>query len=322
MKTRLLHPLWTHIPAVAALIFIIVYTIAMGPLPSNAPIHWDFHGQIDSYGSPYIGFGIIVGLSVIFIGISVLFDELWARQEKRKRFNWFSLFDELTVGFMVGVYTGYLQHLKSGNTSFSFPWILIIIIAGTLLIAAIILDRLRPFHPQEKVPFSDTLAREKDLEEKMKQGEAFIHWESQNPFWITLITVILPVIMLAAAAVAWFSITWVSLILAVTGIMMVFPYGGMQTTVTRREISVRFGIIGLRVLRLKTEEIANIELAEFSPIADFGGYGIRFNREMSAYYMHGNRGIKLTTTKGKKYIIGSDNPEELYAVARTVVKGK
>jgi uncharacterized membrane protein len=112
MKTRLLHPLWAHVPAVAALIFIIVYTIVMGPLPSNAPIHWDFHGQIDNYGSPYLGFGIIVGLSVIFIGISVLFDELWARQEKRKRFNWFSLFDELTVGFMVGVYTGYLQYLN------------------------------------------------------------------------------------------------------------------------------------------------------------------------------------------------------------------
>jgi hypothetical protein len=303
------------------LIFIIVYTIAMGPLPANAPLHWDFHGQIDSYGSPYLGFGITVGLSILFIGISILFDELWARQEKRKTFNWFSLFDEITVGFMVGVYTGYLQHLKSGNTSFSFPWVLVLVIAGTLLIAAVLLDRLRPFRPQAKVPFGDTTARVKELAEKVKRGESFMHWESQNPFWVVLVTIILPVIMLVVAVVVWFSTPWASLVLLVVAVMMVFPYGGMQTTVTRQEISVRFGIIGLRVLRLKTEEIENIELKEFSPMADFGGYGIRFNREMSAYYMRGNRGIKLTTTKGKKYIIGSDNPEELYAVAQAAVGG-
>ncbi len=89
MKNKLFHPLWTHIPALGALIFFIVYTIAMGPLPSNAPIHWDFHGNIDSYGSPYLGFGLIVGLSLICIGIGVLFDELWAKQEKRKNLTGF-----------------------------------------------------------------------------------------------------------------------------------------------------------------------------------------------------------------------------------------
>jgi hypothetical protein len=73
-----------------------------------------------------------------------------------------------------------------------------------------------------------------------------------------------------------------------------------------------------KVLRLKTGEIANAELMEFSPMADFGGYGIRFNKEMAAYYMRGNRGVKLTLLNGKKYLIGSDKPEELYAVMQAV----
>jgi len=320
VKIKLLHPLWTHVPAVAALIFIIVYTIAMGPLPSVAPTHWDFHGNINSYGSPNLGFGITVGLSVLFIGISVLFDELWARQEKKKKFNWFSLFDELVVGFLVGSYTGYLQYLKSGDSTFPFPWVLILIITGTLLILARILDVWRPYRPNpNKVVFSDTTTLEKELAEKIKSGGSFVHWESQNPWWLSLLSIGLTIIMLAAAVVAWFAIAWVSLVVAVAGLSMLFIYGGLQTTVTRQEIAVGFGILGLKVLRLKTDEIESIELVEFSPIADFGGYGIRWNGQIMAYYMRGSRGIKITTIKGKKYIIGSDRPEELYAVAQAAV---
>ncbi|MHB8104741.1 MAG: SdpI family protein [Dehalococcoidales bacterium] len=323
MKIKLLHPLWTHIPAIGALVFIIVYTIVSGPLPSTAATHFDFHGVPNDWGSPYLGFGIIVGLSFLFIALSIFFDELWAKQEKGKKFNWFSLFDELTVGFLVGDYAGYIQYLKSGDSTFGFPWVLTFSIMGGLLILAVLLDFLRPFRPNpQKVTFSDTTRLEKDLEEKLKHNESFMYWQSQNPVWVTLLSIGLPVIMLAAAVVVWFEIPWVALVVALSGIMSVCMYGGLQTTVTRQEITVSFGIIGSKVLKLKTKEIASVELMDFAPIADFGGYGIRRNKEMWAYYMRGNKGIKLTTTNGKKFLIGSDKPEELYAVVQAVVKEK
>jgi hypothetical protein len=320
MKNKLTHPLWTHIPAIGTLVFIIIYTLVSGPLPSRAAIHFSFRGVPNSWASPYLVFAIVAGLSVLYIGISVLFDELWARQEKKKKFNWISLFDELSVGFLAGTYIGYIQYLKSGDLLFKFSWPIIAGVTVGLLVLASILDMLRPFRPApQKVAFSDTAAREKDLADMIKRSESFVHWESQNPFWITLVTVVLPVILFGVAAWVWFSVPWASLVLIVTAAMMFFPYGGMQVAVTRRDITVRFGIIGSRVLRLKTDEIESVELAEFSPIADFGGYGIRRNKEIWAYYMRGSRGIKLTTTEGKKYIIGSDRPEELYAVAQAVV---
>jgi hypothetical protein len=183
VKIKLLHPLWTHLAAGGALIFIIVYTIASGPLPANAPIHWDFHGQVNNYGSPYLGFWITIGLSVLLIGISVLFDEIWAKNEKRKRFNWFSLFDELTVGWLVGIYTGYLQFLKSGGTDFHFPWVQVVITTVILLLVAWILDIRRPYRPNpDRVAFKDTTEREKELAEKLKSSDSFVYWESQNPW--------------------------------------------------------------------------------------------------------------------------------------------
>ena len=42
---------------------------------------------------------------------------------------------------------------------------------------------------------------------------------------------------------------------------------------------------------------------------------------MTAYYLRGTRGVKLTVTGGKKYLIGSDNPEHLLTVLQ-VITGK
>jgi len=75
------------------------------------------------------------------------------------------------------------------------------------------------------------------------------------------------------------------------------------------------------VLKLKTADIASAEIMQFAPLGDFGGYGIRYNGKMTAYYLRGSRGVKITTQKGKKYLIGSDRPEHLLAVINAVMEG-
>ena len=94
--------------------------------------------------------------------------------------------------------------------------------------------------------------------------------------------------------------------------------GGMRTIVTRELVTVRLGLFGIRVLKIKTSEIAASEIMEFSPIKDFGGYGIRFNRKMYAYFLKGNRGIKITLDHGMQYLIGADHPEQMLAVIKAV----
>jgi hypothetical protein len=95
-------------------------------------------------------------------------------------------------------------------------------------------------------------------------------------------------------------------------------YGGMRTIVTREFVTVRLGVFGIRILRVKTFEIAATEIMQFSPIKDFGGYGIRYNGKMYAYFLRGNRGIKITLHHGLKYLIGTDHPEQLLAVIKAV----
>ena len=124
--------------------------------------------------------------------------------------------------------------------------------------------------------------------------------------------------MVVVAVTAWTEVPWFSVLVALVGIALTLIYGGFRTLVTREAVTLRMGLLGIRLLRLKTSDIASADLHNFSPLKDFGGYGIRFNKEMKAYFLKGDRGVKITTRAGKKYLVGSDHPERLAAVISTV----
>ncbi len=84
MKIKLVHPLWTHLASISALIALIAGIIVSSPLPGRAPTHFGFDGKPNAYGSPWLAFGLTIGISVLFIILSIFLDEAWARQEKQK----------------------------------------------------------------------------------------------------------------------------------------------------------------------------------------------------------------------------------------------
>jgi hypothetical protein len=319
MRIKLVHPLWTHLPSIVALIILVIFILTAGPLPAEAPVHFGFSGEPNRYGSPWEVFGITIGLSVIFIIISGLIDELWARQEKTKSFNWLSLMDDIFVPFMAGVSLGYLSFLKSGDDSFTFPWAYALPMVGGAVILAVILDMLRPYRPY---PAPSVTEGSPDIKEEIRKSlrdnASFVYWDFQNPFYVKLITVVLPLVMFLVAAITWFSQGWAGIITLLVGIILIIPYGGQRTLITRSQVVIRWGILGIRVLRLKIADITGVEIHEFAPLKDFGGYGIRANRDMWAYYLRGNRGVKITRTEGKAILIGSDHPEALLAVLQGI----
>ena len=290
-----------------------------GSLPANAPIHFGMNGEPNAYGSPWLFFGITFGIGILFGILSIIFDEIWVKSEKRKSFNWISLFDDLTTGFLVGISLGYLRFLESGASNFKFPVYDVLIVVGAALGIAIILELLRPFrlNPQI-VRMEDTSTMEKELQQRLRDNRAFVYWQSQNPAWVSVVTIVVPLAMIAVAVLMWFIQPWFVLLYVAIALAISLLNGGMRTIVTREMVTVRLGLFGIRVLKIKTSEIAASEILEFSPIKDFGGYGIRFNRKMYAYFLKGNRGIKITLDHGMQYLIGADRPEQLLAVIKTV----
>jgi hypothetical protein len=319
MKLKILHPLWTHLPAAAALVVYVVLLIKDAPFPSRVAVHFGTDGQPNAYGSPWSAFGLTLGLSIFFILLSILLDEIWVRHENHKTFNWLSLLDDIVVGSMTGINLGYLAFLRNGDISFKYPWSYFSLVLGFSVVLALILEIFRPYRSYvEPVSTTDTGVLKDELAQRIRNDSSFVYWDIQNPLYITLLTTILPLVMLIAAGFMLFTLGWAAIIPAVVAIILVIPYSGQRTLVTRQNVTIRWGIFGIRVFRLKTADITGVEVHKFSPLQDFGGYGIRFNREMTAYYLSGNRGVKLTTVSGKKYLIGSDQPQNLEAAINSV----
>jgi len=392
MKGKLVHPLWTHLPALLLIVVAAFFTVKALPLPDPAPVRFDLSGQPNTYGSPWISSSLLLGLSVGFLILSLWLDELWARQEKKKTFNWMSLFDEFAIGSMCGVQIAYVNMLASAQMIFPFPWVEMVTACGLGTGLAVVLELIRPYRHYEKKPAIEDVSQvaeeitriiqagqpvsywesqnppyvgalmvivplfpfpwvemvtacglgtglavvlelirpyrhyeKKSAIEDVSQvaeeitriiqaGQPVSYWESQNPPYVGALMVIVPLIMIVAAVFTWASLPWLSIILGLIAVAMIGTYGGFRTQVTRDMVTVRMGLLGIKLLQLKTADITGVEVHSFSPLREFGGYGIRFNSEMKAYYLRGDRGVKITAGDGQKYLIGSDRPEHLAAV--------
>jgi hypothetical protein len=319
MKVRFIHPLWTHVPAFVALLAGVVFTLRAMPLPDLAPVHFTMDGQPDRYGSPWMSTIWQAGISILYIILSIVLDEAWARQEQNKAFNWVSLFDDVTIAALATVQITYVNMLTSLNYVYIFPWLPTIFISSLATGIAIVLEYLRPYrHYKTSLAIEDVSQVKAEVTRVMKAGQPLAYWEVQNPAYSKALAVVIPLLMVVIAATAWSEVPWFSLLIALVGISLALTYGGFRTSVSREAVTLRMGMLGIQLLRLKISDIALAELHSFLPLKDFGGYGIRFNKEMKAYFLKGDRGVKITTRAGKKYLIGSDHADRLATVISTV----
>lgn len=314
MRQRTLyHPLWAHIPALAILGLMIYRFFSAMPLPDRVPLQFDFGGVPTRWGSPWELFATVIGIGFLWLGISILCDELWARQERRKTFNWMSLLDEAVIGMMAGAFLSYgdfhaAQHSGPG-------WPVMLHWMARLVIVAAVLEYFRPFVPhEESYQPEDTGRLEAEIGAYLEEGKPWVYWENQNPAWLTWVVVVSTAYMFFGAGQAYSKSPTIAAFVLLPALLLFALYGGLRVIVSPVRLQVRLGVFGIPVLKIWLRDVTEVKLHEFSPLKDFGGYGIRVNREMKAYYMRGNRGALVTTSSGKKYLVGSDHPERLAAV--------
>jgi hypothetical protein len=62
------------------------------------------------------------------------------------------------------------------------------------------------------------------------------------------------------------------------------------------------------------------EAITYSPLRDYGGWGIRRGAKGKAYNVSGNHGVRLELSDGKRILIGSQRPEELSEAVAAALK--
>lgn len=93
----------------------------------------------------------------------------------------------------------------------------------------------------------------------------------------------------------------------------------LRTEITNEAIRFQFFPFHKKFREYKWTEVQRVEVREYSPLSEYGGWGIRISvsGKGRAYNVAGNKGIQLYFKNGKKLLIGTQKPEKVEAVLRT-----
>ena len=320
MKRRLHYPIWMNLGPAAVFVWLVYRLLQVWPLPARVPVHFGASGLPNRWGSPWELVAATVLTPVMLLLSRAVMAEFWARHERAKRFMWIALLLDLGLAFTAGAVLESLRAAAqvahgAGSVRFALPLDLIAVLAAALVVLDMIFERIRPWQPQaEEVIASEASAAETDLRARIAAGDRWAYWETQNPLYITLLAIVVSAAMAIAAVTTRPVMPWMMPVWALVVVSMAAMLGGLHVSVTPDRVEVRLGYVGLRLLRVKLVDLEVAEATSFSPLGDFGGWGIRYNGRQWGFFFRGTHGVRLRATSGKEWIIGSDDAPRLAAV--------
>ena len=89
----------------------------------------------------------------------------------------------------------------------------------------------------------------------------------------------------------------------------------MTVEVSSEGMDVRFGYLGWPRWHFGLGDIEAAQLVEFSPIMDYGGWGIRMRHGKMLLNQRGHAGVQFGH-RNRTWVIGSDDPATLLEVLR------
>ncbi len=94
-------------------------------------------------------------------------------------------------------------------------------------------------------------------------------------------------------------------------VLGLFAMTHLTTEVRADGLYIRFVPFHLSPRRIPFNTLKTYAVRTYSPLREYGGWGIRWGRSGRAYNVSGNRGVQLELVSGKRILIGSQMPEEL-----------
>jgi hypothetical protein len=97
------------------------------------------------------------------------------------------------------------------------------------------------------------------------------------------------------------------------GTLILFRYLILETSIDDEGVHYRFKLFQRKPRLIKAADIATVEVKKYSPLMDYGGWGIRYGntKKGNAYNVSGNMGALFEFKNGRKFMLGTQKPEEL-----------
>jgi hypothetical protein len=102
------------------------------------------------------------------------------------------------------------------------------------------------------------------------------------------------------------------------GFPLFFYLTNLTVEVRTGGLYLRFSPFHRSFREIEPEDIVRYAARTYSPIKEYGGWGIRHGWRSKAYNVSGNRGVQLEFSDGRQLLIGSQRPEELVEAMRPV----
>lgn len=103
-------------------------------------------------------------------------------------------------------------------------------------------------------------------------------------------------------------------------VLLLFILLKLETEVKEDGIYVRFFPFHFTLKFYDWNSIAQLEVVKFSPLMDFGGWGIRWGRKGKCYTVKGKSGLQILFKNGDQLLIGTQRPEELERIIQEKLK--
>jgi len=99
--------------------------------------------------------------------------------------------------------------------------------------------------------------------------------------------------------------------------MMLLPlfliyFTELRVEISRESLKYQFYPFHLKVYEIQHDEIETYDQITYSPLKDYGGWGINHTIKGSAYNISRNKGVKMILKNGKKILFGSQKAKEFY----------
>ncbi len=105
-------------------------------------------------------------------------------------------------------------------------------------------------------------------------------------------------------------------------VLALFAFMELRTTIDANGVSFQFLPFHLKPKVKSWDEIQSAYVRKYSPLGEFGGWGIRITfGKGTAYNVSGNMGLQLVLKNGKKLLVGTRHPDEIREVLKHLNKG-
>jgi hypothetical protein len=95
------------------------------------------------------------------------------------------------------------------------------------------------------------------------------------------------------------------------GMLLLFFSFKLETVIEKNGVYVRFYPFHLKFKHYDWSEIKNAYVRKYSPLKEFGGWGVRFGNKGNALNMSGNQGLQLEFGNRRNLLIGTRRPDEI-----------